>query len=195
MVRYMKAKILFAGLLVTVLGACDNKASRLLVDAERCDQVLQEGNLEAAEALCTRALGGADGAGLAPDIRSGRLYQLGRIKRQLSKFTEGENLLRQSLLIEEGLSGPGSAAVGLRLLELSLVLAGQERWEEGARILERALTLTDQLTDKERASMAKVLRHYAGQLEKTGQTGLVSRFRIAAAELESPQATEAIESP
>jgi tetratricopeptide (TPR) repeat protein len=186
MVRYMKVKILFAGLLVTALGACDNTASRLLVDAERCEQVLQEGNLEAAEALCTRALGGADGAGLAPDIRSGRLYQLGRIKRQLSKFTEGEDLLRQSLAIEEELSGPDSAAAGLRLLELSLVLAGQERWEEGARILERALPLTDQLTDKERASMAKVLKHYAGQLEKTGQTGLVSRFRVAAAELGEP---------
>ena len=191
----MKVKILFAGLLVTVLGACDNTASRLLADAERCEQILQEGNLEAAEALCTRALGGADGAGLAPDVRSGRLYQLGRIKRQLSKYTEGEDLLMQSLVIEEGLSGPVSTAVGLRLLELSLVLAGQERWEEGARILERALPLTDQLTDKERASMAKVLKYYAGQLEKTGQTGLESQFRIAAAELESPQAMEAIESP
>ena len=191
----MKAKILFTGLLVTVLGACDNTASRLLADEERCEQILQEGNLEAAEALCTRALGGADGAGLAPDVRSGRLYQLGRIKRQLSKYTEGEDLLRQSLAIEEGLSGPDSTAVGLRLLELSLVLAGQERWEEGARLLERALLLTDRFTDKERASMAKVLKYYAGQLEKTGQTGLVSRFRIAAAELESQRSTEATESP
>jgi hypothetical protein len=96
-------------------------------------------------------------------------------------------LLRQSLVIEEGLSGPDSTAVGLRLLELSLVLAGQERWEEGARLLERALPLTDRFTDKERTSMAKVLKHYAGQLEKTGQTGLVAQFRIAAAELESKE--------
>ena len=182
----MQAKILFAGLLAALLGACVSTAGRLAADAERCRLEVNLGILDGAEKSCTQALGG-DGNVLEPGDRSARLYELARIKRQLFKYQEGEGLLRQSLAIEEGLSGPDSHAVGLRLIELSLVLAGQEQWEAGARVVERALPLAGKFTQDERASMARIARHYAGRLEKIGQAGLAERFRTAAAELENRQ--------
>lgn len=184
----MKTKLLFTGLLVIMLAACDNTASRLAAAAERCALELSYGILEGAEKSCTEALGGDDEDVLEPEVRSARLYELARIKRQLSRYTEGEDLIRQSLAIEEGLSGANSTAVGLRLLELSLDLAGQGRWDEGARVIERTLPLTGGFTGDERASMVRIVKQYARQLEMTGQTGLAERFRVAAAELESQQA-------
>lgn len=183
----MQAKILFAGLLAVLLGACVSTAGRLAADAERCGLELKLGILDGAEKSCTQALGGDGGDVLEPRVRSARLYELARIKRQLFKYREGEDLLRQSLAIEEGLSGPDSHAVGLRLLELALVLAGQKQWEAGARVIERALPLAGEFTQDERASMARTAKHYASQLEKFEHTGLAERFRAAAAELENRQ--------
>ncbi len=191
----MQAKILFAGLLAALLGACVSTAGRLAADAERCRLEVNLGILDGAEKSCTQALGGDDGDVLRPQVRSARLYELARIKRQLFKYQEGEGLLRQSLAIEEGLSGPDSHAVGLRLIELSLVLAGQEQWEAGTRVVERALPLAGKFTQDERASMARIARHYAGRLEKIGQAGLAERFRTAAAELENQQAGKEVGPP
>ena len=168
-------------ILITMLGACDNRAAQMLVDAEKCDEQRQAGNLQNAEILCTRALGDANELELDPDTRSSRLYELGSIKRQLSKFKEGEELLRQSLAIEEEMPS-SQVGVALRLYELSLVLAGQSRWQEGTHFLERTIPLANHLDANQQNSLAQTLKHYARRMESE-QPQTASRFRIAANEM------------
>ena len=107
------------------VSACESEDHRSAAYAEKCKEAEQKGFLEGAEQLCQSAWFDVDSSRLPPEIQSERLYDLGRIKRQLHKFAEAEPLLRQALTIEEGISGRTSPAYGLRLMELSLVLAGQ----------------------------------------------------------------------
>ena len=55
---------------IITLGACDNRASQMLVDAEKCEEQRLAGNLQNAEILCTRALGDTDEVKLDTDTRS-----------------------------------------------------------------------------------------------------------------------------
>lgn len=188
----MNKKVLLATQLVLLLVACDRQAARMDKAAENCEEAMRIGADEIAEELCTIALGESDGADLKPEIRSERLYRLGHIKRTRAKYPEARSLIAQSLAIEETLSDSDSLALGHRLLEMSLIMAGQGQWEEGATYLERTLPFADQFAEKKQASMANILRHYAGQLEKLQQTEQASRFRAAHAGLtEGKQTTPA----
>lgn len=188
----MKTEILVASLLTLLLMACDNQGTRMTEAAEKCEEAMRVGSDEVAEDLCTIALGDNDGANLKPAIRSERLYRLGHIKRTRAKYPEAHSLIAQSLAVEESLSDSDSFSVGQRLLEMSLILAGMGQWEEGAVYLERALPLAERFTEKEQVSMASLLRHYAGQLEKLQQTEQASRFMAAQAGLtEGKQSTPA----
>ena len=104
--------------------------------------------------------------------------------------------MSQSLAVEETLSGPDSPATGTRLLELALIAAGQKQWEEGVGYLERILSLTTKLNDKDQATLANILRFYAGKLENMQQAEQAARFRDAHAALqESLQSQEKTASP
>jgi tetratricopeptide (TPR) repeat protein len=195
MCEYMSKRRLVAGLLVILLVACDRQAARMDKAAENCEKAIVVGALEVAEEQCTIALGDNDGADLKPEIRSQRLYRLGHIKRTRAKYPEAQELIAQSLAIEEARSESDSFPVGQRLLEMSLILAGQGQWDEGALFLERALPFAGQFTEKQQVTMTNVLRHFARRLEQAGRTGLAERFRSVAAELEKLQATEKTDSP
>ena len=166
---------------IITMGACDNRASQMLVNAEKCEEQRRAGNLQNAEILCTRALGDSDEVKLDSDTRSSRLYELGSIKRQLGKFNEAEELLRQSLAIEEEQQS-SEAEVALRLYELSLVLAGQSRWQEGTLYLERAIPLVDHLDANQQESLMHALKYYARRIENE-QPQTASRFRVAASKI------------
>lgn len=172
-------------LLVLPLIACDDRAHRLAELAAGCELAERVGDLHGAEDVCQRALGNADEDVLDPQVKSERLYTLGRVKRQRGKYSQADELLRQSLAIEERLSGPDSPAVGRRLFELSLILAGRGQWQEGAGVLERTIPLASQLTEKEQAAMANILARYSVQLRKTPYRGQAARFAAAATELKS----------
>jgi hypothetical protein len=191
----MKAQILFAGLLVGMLAACDRQGAHMDKAAENCEKAMVVGAIDVAEEQCTIALGNNLGADLKPEVRSQRLYRLGYIKRTRAKYPEARDLITQSLVIEEALSESDSFPVGQRLLEMSLILAGQGQWEEGALFLERALPFAGQFSDKEQVSMTNVLKHFAGRLEQAGRTGLAERFRTVASDLESQPAAEKTDSP
>ena len=193
--EYMSKRILIAGMLMFLLVACDRQGARMAEAAENCEKAIVVGALEVAEELCTIALGENLGADLKPQLRSGRLYRLGHIKRMQAKYPEAQELITPSLAIEETLSGSDNFSIGQRLLEMSLIKAGLGQWEEGALFLERALTFVGQFGEKEQASMVNVLKHFAGKLEQDEQHGLAARFRTAIMELESRQTTEKTESP
>jgi tetratricopeptide (TPR) repeat protein len=192
----MNKKILIVCLLTALSAGCDRQGARMDEAAEMCAEAVTVGALQFAEEQCSIALGENNGADLKPEIRSERLYRLGRIKRTQAKHPEARELMSQSLAIEETLSGPDSPATGTRLLELALIAAGQKQWEEGVGYLERILPLTTQLNDRDQATLARVLRLYAGKLENMQQAEQAARFRDAHAALqESLQSQEKTASP
>jgi len=180
--------------LLALLGsACESESRRSAVYAEKCKEAEQKGFLEGAEQLCESAWVDVDNDRLAPAIQSERLYDLGRIKRQLGKFAEAEPLVRQALAIEESVSGKTSPAYGLRLTELSLILAGQGKWEEGADYLEEVLVIVNQFPEQQRRAAANVLNHFGKRLQNTHQKQLAKRFRAKAAELRTMEGTKTID--
>jgi len=178
----MKLPISLGLLVLALLSACANPLNRATSDnyAETCAVAESNGKLEVAEQACYRALANVDMGNLGPELKSQRLYNLGRIKRQMSKFSEAESLFKESLQIEEKLSGPGGVKIGRRLVELSVSLAGQDKWSEGAQYLERFLPIADQFSGQQRAYSAEVLMQYSKRLRNTNQQPLAERFETKA---------------
>ena len=168
-----------------VLAGCANPINRATSDnyAETCSTAEQNGRLQVAEEACYRALVNVDWGNLGPELKSQRLYNLGRIKRQLAKFSEAESLFKESLAIEEKLSSPSDPKIGRRLVELSVSLAGQDKWSEGAQYLERALPIAPQFSGQERSYTAEVLKQYGKHLRAGNQTSLAERFEKTATAL------------
>jgi hypothetical protein len=148
----MKLIISMALATAALLSGCANTLNRATSEnySETCSIAEGNGQLEVAEQACYRALINVDGGNLGPELKSVKLYSLGQIKRQLAKFVEAEALFKESLAIEEKLTGKTSVKVGRRLVELSVSLAAQEKWSEGAQYLESLLPIADQLTGKDR---------------------------------------------
>ena len=176
-------RVWIAIVLSGLASACDTTASRLDAEAETCELALKIGDLELAEETCQRALGNAGDDILAPQVRSERLYNLAKIKRQRSRYAEAAELLNQSLALEQMLSGPDSPQVAGRRLEMSLILAGLGRWQEGVRLLEQTVPMAIHLNEKERDSLVNILQQYAAQLQKSQQIEQASHLQAAAASL------------
>lgn len=185
----MLTRILIIFVLSALASACDNAASQLDAEARVCERALEIGELELAEEHCQLAVGDAADDVLAPQVRSERLYKLASIKRQLAKYNEAADLLGQSLTLEQTLSGSASPQVARRHLEMSLILAGQEQWQDGALLLEQTVPVADQLDDNEKRALANVLKRYAVQLKKNQQMEQASRLQEAAASLNKEPTT------
>ena len=177
-------------LYITFLGAllltgCANPINRVTSDnySETCQMAESNGRLKVAEEACYRALVNVDLGNLGPELKSERLYNLGRIKRQLAKFPEAEQLVKESLAIEEKLPSPSELKIGRRLIELSVSLAAQDKWTEGAKLLERSLPITPQFAGQERAYAIEVLTEYSKHLKTMNQVALAEQFETKAAAL------------
>lgn len=180
--KSIQTTIVVGGVLV---AGCANPLNRVTSDnyAETCAVAERNGRLQVAEEACYRSLVNVDWGNLGPELKSQRLYNLGRIKRQLGKFSEAEQLFKESLSIEEKLSTTADPKIGRRLVELSVSLAGQDKWAEGAQYLERILPIASQFTGKERSYAAEVLDHYSSHLNTINQAVLAERFAATAAGL------------
>ncbi len=183
----MKSRTSIVLLLVVLTCACDaGRRATFDKELEICLAAQRLGDLVTAEPACARALAVAESSDFDPALRSQTLYTLGRIKRQLAKFAEAEQLQRQALLLEEQRDSPDVMEIGRRLIEISINLAGQNRWTDGAQVLERVMPMADALTGKARSDAANVFRQYARRLAGSGQTGLAERFASQAAALQAP---------
>ncbi len=118
---------------------------------------------------------------LGPQLKSDRMYDLGRIKRRLSNFSEAEQLMKASLSLEESLSGPSTAKAGRRLAELCADLAGQDKWAEGLQYAERLLPLADFYSGGERSFVGELFRLYAPHARAAGNRQLAAAFEARAA--------------
>lgn len=185
----MLIKILIIFVFLALASACDDAASRLDAEARVCKRALEIGELELAEKHCQLAVGDPADDVLAPQVRSERLYKLASIKRQLTKYNEAADLLGQSLTLEQTLSGSASPQVARRHLEMSLILAGQGQWQDGALLLEQTVPVADQLDDDEKRTLANILKRYAAQLQKSRQTEQAARLLAAAASLNKEPTT------
>lgn len=156
----MRFILLFSLLL---LGGCANPLNRATSDrySDMCSSAERGGDLTTAEQACYRALVNVDMGNLGPELKSQRLYNLGRIKRRVAKYEEAEDLFKQSLAIEVKLSPPTDPKIGRRLVELSVSLAGQAKWSEGAKYVDRAAPLSSRFTGEERSYAALVFQEYA----------------------------------
>lgn len=173
-------------LLFTVFASgCANPINRVTSDnyAEICNKATSKGQLNDAEQACYRALVNADWGNLGQELKSQKLYNLALIKRRLAKFQEAEDLLNQSVAIEEKLLPVSSLRIGRRQVELSVNLAAQGKWAEGSRLLERVLPVAEQFEGQDRTWMSEVLRRYSDQLRKTNQPDLASSFEMKASAL------------
>jgi hypothetical protein len=180
-------KSLVALLAPILLYGCDRQIDRMNADARVCDKALETGQLETAADYCRRALGDTGASILSPRVKSERLLKLGSILRQQARFQDAKQPVAQSLEIEERISAPDSAAVAKRLVELSLILAGQMAWEQGVTLLERALPGSDKLTGRDRETAANVFRHYAGEMKGGGREDLMRRFEAKARALKDSE--------
>lgn len=168
-----------------VSSSCATQSQLSATYARKCEDAERKGVINLAEMACERAWLGVDSKSLDPKTQSERLYNLARIKRQLKSYVEADKFIRQALTIEETVSGPDSTAYGLRLVELSLCLAGQGNLNEGSSTLEPVLKIVDQFSENDRVSTANIFKHYASRLRNTNQKQLASRFELKATELKA----------
>ena len=167
-------RLLLSLAFAALAASCANPLNRVTSDRyhDECAAAERAGNLALAEQLCYRSLVNVDIGNLGPELKSQRLYNLARIKRRVSKFSEAEDLLRQSIVLEEKLSGQSSVPMARRFAELSVNLAGLNRWNEGVIYLKQLVPISSQFSGSERSFIITVLREYAKHLERTGESAL-----------------------
>ena len=179
-------RALFTSFSAILLAAgCANPLNQATSDryAQECASAEQRGQLAVAEEACYRSVKNVDWGNLGPELKSQRLYNLARIKRQVGKFSEAEAILVESLAIEETLSGRASLKVARRLVELSVNLAAQEKWSEGTAFLERTIPISSGFSGQERSFTKTSYVEYAKKLRTLGNNDSASRFQAAAASL------------
>jgi len=167
------------------VASCANPLNQATSDryGDECSQAESSRRLDIAEQACYRALVNVDSGNLELDQKSQRLYNLARIKRQLAKFAEAEDLLKQSLVIEEKMSPPSNERIGRRLVELSVNLAAQDKWKEGVQYLDRVLPIAQQYSGQERTFLSLVFSNYGKEFRKNNLAELAVRYESASAAL------------
>lgn len=182
----MKNYFLLVTPILLLLGACANPLNRVTSDnyADACGDAERNGRLDIAEQACYRALVNVDIGKLGPELKSQRLYNLARIKRRVGKFEEADFLLKQSIEIEERLSGSSGIKVGRRLAELAMSYGEQNKVVEGVPIVQRLSPIADLYTDTEKKAVGAIFYVYSEELRKLNQNDLARQFADRATSLD-----------
>jgi len=159
------------------IAGCANPLNRVTHDRYLEDGQVAErnGNLNAAEVTYYRALVNDHIGDLGDLLIAQDEYNLGRIKRHLHKFGEAEELLRNSLILDEKILKPDNLDTDRCRVELSVTLAAQNKWEEGSHFLEPVLPDASRFTGNEREYLSEACRVFAAGLR---QIGLEDRAKI-----------------
>ena len=144
----------------------------------------RQSKLEVAEEYYRRAFLNARLSRLGPREKSGVLYNLALVKRDLCKLDEAETVFLESLRIAE----ESQASVGrlmLRILELSQLYYDQERYAEALPWMERATKLGYEMDapSSEPGRFGEYFREYAIVLRSQGQDERAAEVDEQAAEL------------
>ncbi len=152
----------------TLMSGCANPLNQVtsIRYGDQCAEAERAGRLDIAEEACYRALVNVHIGNLGDEQKSIRLYDLGRIKRQLGKFDEAESLFKESLAIEDKQANPSHEKIGRRLAELAAVYGQKEQYQAGTPYVERLYSLPHSYEGNEKISVAIVFWAYAQELQK-----------------------------
>ena len=156
---------------VLLISGCANPLNRVTYDRywKQGGDAERVGQLGVAEQAYYRALMNVDMGNLEPLLKAQALYNLGCVKRRVGKYTEAEDLLKQSLALDEKILSPEDLDTDRCLIELSVTFSAQEKWSEGSRYLERVFPHASRFSGHEREFIGEVFKHFAAGLRKAGQ--------------------------
>ena len=161
----MKTKLsLIVSLLV--FSGCENYSSQYETQMNVCAKGEEFGVLVAAVEACQIAADIAETHDFSPALRSQAFLKLASLKRKQGKYFQAENLLRKIITFEKQQHKPDNEIVSVSLLELSLSLAGQSQWNEGADILTSLMSVINELPESKKIVAKNTLEQYSIQLVK-----------------------------
>ena len=114
---------------------------------------------------------------LGPAALSAATYELGRVTGYLCDYSRAHRLLRQSLEIEERVSGPYSANTSARYMELARLNYDNGRYAQAVPYYERAIPLLEKLDVDKRDPLgfAEALDEFGASLSHIGATSEAQR--------------------
>ncbi|HEY9191307.1 MAG TPA: tetratricopeptide repeat protein [Methyloversatilis sp.] len=174
--RLIPALALACALLAGSAAAAEpeNQSDRFF---RECRAAWADNNIGLADELCYKALTHPDANAISTDAKSQRLYNYAQLKRMLGNWDGAEELLRESLAIEEKRAGDTpDLPLARRLAELSIALAAQNKWSEGVQTIERLVPMADRFKGGERAAVAELFRNYVPQVAVAGKLELARQL-------------------
>lgn len=171
------------GLVVLIAGCAPLYQATMSRYTRTCINAEESGQFDVAIEACRRAWINTQVGRLGKEDESITLYNLGRVLRLGGRLGDAETALRDSLILEEELSGPSSLMTGKRLGELSAVLGLLKRTAEGLRFLERFQAIAPQFVGKDRQFAALLFYAYAESLQNSGDSDRATRLEQAASDL------------
>lgn len=155
-------------------AAPENQSDRFF---RECRAAWADNNIGLADELCYKSLTHPDVNAITTDAKSQRLYNYAQLKRMLGNWDGAEELLRESLTIEEKRAGQTpDLPLARRLAELSIALAAQNKWAEGVQTIERLMPMADRFQGGERAAVAELFRNYVPQAAAAGRQELARQL-------------------
>jgi tetratricopeptide (TPR) repeat protein len=170
-------------LTVLLISGCANPLNRVTYDRywKQGGDAERAGQLGVAEQAYYRALVNVDMGNLGPLLKAQALYNLGCVKRRVGKHSEAEDLLKQSLALDEKILSADDLDTDRCRIELSVALAAQDKWAEGSRYLEKLLPHASRFSGHEREFMLEAFTHFSAELRKAGQEEQAKLFEHQAA--------------
>jgi hypothetical protein len=171
--------------LTAVIGGCANPLNQVTSNryGDQCADAERSGWLDLAEQACYRALVNVNIGNLGDEQRSIRMYDLGRIKRQLHKLDEAERLFKDSLAIEDKKATPSYEKIGRRLAELAAVYGGKQQCQTGLPYIERLYSLPYAYEGREKDYVAILFWAYSQELQKQQPSDLSKKLASRALEM------------
>lgn len=170
-------------LFLLIINGCENYSSDYETQMKVCDKGENLGILDTAVEACQNAVLIAEKHNISPTLLSQSLYKLGGLKRKQGEFIDAEKILSRSISLEKQQNNPDNQLIAVSLLELSLSMAGQNKWDEGGDVMKHLTPLISLLSEKEKSITKNTLKHYQIQLKKSEKFELAKRLNKLATQL------------
>lgn len=165
--------------------AQENASDRLF---RECLAARADNNIGLADELCYKALVHPDFKNVPAEARSQRIYNYAQLKRMLGNWEGAEELLRETLALEEQRAGSTpDLPLARRLAELTIAFAAQGKWPEGLQAIERLMPMADMFQGGERAAVAELFRNYVPQAAAAGRVELARKLDAYAHDAPAPE--------